>query len=72
MLNNRTTEVIMPKLVGGGSAVNGMVLDRGSRRDYDEWAEYTGDKGWGWESMLKYFKKVRECPSEDVVGATGC
>ncbi|KAI5856405.1 hypothetical protein BZA05DRAFT_416090 [Tricharina praecox] len=68
MLNNRTTEVIMPKLVGGGSAVNGMVLDRGSRRDYDEWAEYTGDKGWGWESMLKYFKKVESFtpPSKEL------
>ncbi|KAI5810591.1 hypothetical protein BZA77DRAFT_340189 [Pyronema omphalodes] len=56
-LNNRTSTVIVPYIVGGGTAINGMQFDRGSRRDYDEWAEYMGDDGWGWESMLKYFKK---------------
>lgn len=46
------------RVVGGGTAVNGMFFDRGSRRDYDEWAEYIGDASWGWDGLLKYFKKV--------------
>jgi choline dehydrogenase-like flavoprotein len=57
-LNNRTTTAIVARIVGGGSALNGMVFDRGSRNDYNAWAEYVGDKGWGWDPMLTYFKKV--------------
>lgn len=37
--------------------MNGKLFGRGSRRDYDDWARYLDDEGWGWESMLHYFKK---------------
>ena len=30
---------------------------RGSKRDHDDWARYLNDTGWGWASMLEYFKK---------------
>lgn len=43
--------------MGGGSAVNGMFFDRGSREDYDNWAEL-GNPGWDFEGLLPYFKKV--------------
>ncbi|KAI5804517.1 hypothetical protein EDC01DRAFT_760865 [Geopyxis carbonaria] len=67
-LNNRTTQLWMSKLVGGGSAINGMFFDRGSQSDYNQWAEYTGDDGWGWETLLKYFKKAETFtpPPENV------
>lgn len=45
--------------MGGSSAINGMAVMRGSRRDYDIWAEL-GNKGstWTWDGLLPYFKKV--------------
>jgi choline dehydrogenase-like flavoprotein len=55
-LNNRTYSVAAGAIVGGGSAVNGMFFDRGSKADYDAW-EALGNKGWGWASLLPYFKK---------------
>jgi len=53
-------------VVGGGSSVNGMFFGRGSAADYDAW-ERLGNPGWGWENMLKYFKKSVEFgqPSEE-------
>jgi choline dehydrogenase-like flavoprotein len=56
-LNNRTQPVTAGKLVGGGSAVNGMFMPRGSKEDYDLWEEL-GNPGWGWDGLLPYFKKV--------------
>ncbi|KAH8880518.1 GMC oxidoreductase [Thozetella sp. PMI_491] len=55
-LGNRTSTVPAGAVVGGGSAVNGMTFDRGSRADYDAWEEL-GNPGWGWESLFPYFKK---------------
>ena len=44
------------KTLGGSSSINAMIYIRGSAYDYDEW-EKMGFKGWGFDSMLKYFKK---------------
>lgn len=57
-MNNRVAFCRAARLAGGGSAVNGMMFDRGSARDYDDWAEYIGDKNWGWKSLLESFKKL--------------
>ncbi|CAI4213394.1 unnamed protein product [Parascedosporium putredinis] len=42
--------------VGGGSTINGMLLNRGSAADYDAW-ESLGNPGWGWEGLYPYFVK---------------
>lgn len=55
-LNGRTSSVAAGAVVGGGSAVNGMFLTRGSAADYDAW-EQLGNPGWGWSGLLPYFKK---------------
>ncbi|RPA80065.1 alcohol oxidase [Ascobolus immersus RN42] len=55
-LSNRSFDVQAGHVVGGSSAVNGMVFDRGSPRDYDDW-EKLGNTGWGWNGLLPYFKK---------------
>lgn len=44
------------KLLGGSSAINGMVHVRGNPSDYDAWAD-SGATGWDYRSLLPYFKK---------------
>ena len=44
------------KVLGGSSSVNAMIYIRGVPSDYDLWAQL-GNRGWGWESVLPYFKK---------------
>jgi len=46
-----------PRIVGGGSSINGQAANRGTREDYDEWAEM-GAAGWTWETVLPYFRKL--------------
>ncbi len=45
------------RVMGGGSSINGQLFNRGAPSDYDEW-EARGAKGWGWQAVLPYFKKV--------------
>jgi choline dehydrogenase-like flavoprotein len=67
-LGNASYPVLVAKVLGGGSVINGMVYDRGSAADYDAW-EALGNKGWGWDGMEPYFKKgtTFQPPSEKVV-----
>jgi len=44
-------------VLGGGSSINGQLANRGAPTDYAEW-EARGAKGWGWNDVLPYFKKV--------------
>jgi choline dehydrogenase-like flavoprotein len=55
-LNQR--EIFWPrgKVLGGSSAINGMVYIRGVPYDYEQWAQ-SGNKGWSWEEVLPYFRK---------------
>ena len=45
------------RIIGGGSSVMGMVAYRGTPDDYAEW-ETLGAKGWGWNDVLPYFRKL--------------
>lgn len=45
------------KLLGGGSAINGMVYIRGARSDYDAWERDLDCTGWGWADVDPYFRK---------------
>ncbi len=47
------------KVLGGSSSINAMVYIRGQREDFDEW-EAMGNAGWGWDSVLPYFKKSEQ------------
>lgn len=55
-IGGQTKPVYVGNVVGGGSVVNGMAFDRASAADYDAW-EQLGNNGWGWNSLLPYFKK---------------
>lgn len=47
------------RLVGGGSAVNGMVYIRGTPRDYDGWAA-AGATGWSYADVLPVFRRAED------------
>lgn len=47
------------KLLGGSSAINGLVHVRGNPGDYDAW-EKAGATGWNYASLLPYFKKSEQ------------
>jgi hypothetical protein len=38
--------------------IDGLGYTRGSRDDWDQWAEITGDKGLRWDSMLPVMMNV--------------
>jgi choline dehydrogenase-like flavoprotein len=59
-MNNRTQLVVLGKMLGGGSAANGMGYLRGQIEDYDSWASLFGKRSsdWDWKGLLPYFKKV--------------
>ncbi|KAF8066833.1 hypothetical protein FPV67DRAFT_1670300 [Lyophyllum atratum] len=44
------------KVLGGSSAINGDVFDRGDAREYDEW-EALGNPGWNFNSLFAAGKK---------------
>lgn len=44
------------KVLGGTSAINGMVYIRGNAADYDEWAAL-GNDGWSYADILPLFKR---------------
>ncbi len=55
-LNGRALRYPRGKTLGGCSSINGMIYMRGQARDYDQWAQLTGDAAWGWNQALPYFK----------------
>jgi choline dehydrogenase len=60
------------KIVGGSSAINGMIYMRGESADYDRWDEL-GNRGWSWAEVLPYFKKAEssDLANGDHRGETG-
>ncbi len=55
-LNGRSLRYPRGKTLGGCSSINGMIYMRGQARDYDGWADLTGDDAWTWRNCLPDFK----------------
>ena len=45
------------KILGGSSAINATIANRGQSSDYDHWAQL-GCKGWAFDDVLGYFKAL--------------
>ena len=56
-LNGRRLRYPRGKTLGGCSSINGMIYMRGQARDYDQWAQLTGDDSWRWDSVLPAFRQ---------------
>jgi choline dehydrogenase len=54
-LNHRAIAYPRGRVVGGSSAINGMIYMRGQAADYDGWRQL-GLEGWSWDDVLPYFK----------------
>ena len=55
-LNGRSLLYPRGKVLGGCSSINGMIYMRGQSRDYDQWAQLTGEDAWRWDDCLPDFK----------------
>lgn len=56
-LGGRRLYVPRGRVLGGCSAINGMVYIRGQREDYDAWGSQTGCDGWRYSEVLPYFRR---------------
>jgi choline dehydrogenase len=58
-LNGRALAYPRGKVLGGCSSINGMIYMRGQREDYEQWRQ-AGNRGWGWEDVLPYFRRSED------------
>jgi choline dehydrogenase len=56
-LNGRSLRYPRGKTLGGCSSINGMIYMRGQSRDYEHWADLTGDDAWRWPNVLHAFRR---------------
>jgi choline dehydrogenase len=54
---NRRIPVPRGKLLGGSSAINGLIWVRGQPADYDTWARM-GARGWSWRDVAPLFDRI--------------
>lgn len=69
-LNDRIITQSRGKVLGGTSAINLMIWDRGSAPEYDGW-DQLGNPGWGWENMIAAMKHAENFSSYDRADYTG-
>ena len=71
-LNGRALNYPRGKVLGGCSAINGMIYMRGQAADYDHWRQL-GLAGWGWDDVLPHFKRHEDffAGADDMHGAGG-
>jgi choline dehydrogenase-like flavoprotein len=55
-LNGRSLNYPRGKVIGGSSAINGMIYMLGQATDYDQWRQL-GLPGWSWEDVRPIFRK---------------
>ena len=56
-MNGRKVYWPRGRTLGGSSAINGLIVIRGQRADYDGWAA-SGNAGWRYADVLPWFRKL--------------
>jgi choline dehydrogenase len=71
-LNGRSLAYPRGRVLGGCTAINGMIYMRGQAADYDHWRQF-GNAGWGWADVLPYFRRSEDNfrGESDLHGAGG-
>jgi choline dehydrogenase-like flavoprotein len=69
-LNGRSLAYPRGRVIGGSSAINGMIYMRGQAADYDHWRQL-GNPGWSWEDVLPYFRKSENRDGADDLHGQG-
>ena len=64
---NRAISVPRGKLLGGSSAINGLVWVRGQPLDYDTWAQM-GARGWSWQDVAPLFSRIEDFETRGAQG----
>ena len=64
---NRAIPVPRGKLLGGSSAINGLVWVRGQPLDYDTWAQM-GARGWSWQDVAPLFSRIEDFETRGAQG----
>jgi choline dehydrogenase len=67
---NRVIAVPRGKGLGGSTLINGMIYVRGQPADFDGWAQ-SGCRGWSWDDVLPYFRRIEDWDSADPAGERG-
>jgi choline dehydrogenase len=69
---NRAIPVPRGKVLGGSSAINGLVYVRGQPLDYDTWAQQ-GNRGWDFDTVKTHFRRLEDFERGDdgIRGAGG-
>ena len=71
-LNNRRIGYARGKVLGGSSSINGHLIVRGQREDFDGWRQL-GNTGWSFDDVLPYFKRFEsaEVGDDEIRGRHG-
>jgi choline dehydrogenase len=71
-LGGRTINWPRGRVLGGTSAINGLLYVRGQSQDFDVWRQL-GNPGWSFSDVLPYFKRAegQERGADDLHGADG-
>ena len=71
-MHNRRINWPRGKVLGGSSAINGLIYIRGQKEDYDMWRQM-GNTGWSYDDVLPYFRKSedQERGADELHGAGG-
>ena len=58
-MDNRVMYQPRGRVWGGSSSLNAMVYIRGHAKDYNDWEDQGGAKGWSYADCLPYFRKAQ-------------